>query len=194
MCHPAASAIEVPGGVRAGGGDIANQLVEGREHLAQVRGLHRPVVHLHIDIGGVVAAPRRPHVLVPDALQVRRGTRCARGGDQQVPTKLEVQSLEAGIRGAACIRFQSPVRREPAGIGLGRIERKRDAIEEAAIVREVRGAQLPKVVRRRSFQRADILLTFILALAEGAAIESVEAGRRGNEQHHFVGVPDRQLP
>ena len=34
--------------------------------------LRRPVIHFRVDVGGIIAAPRRLHMIVPDALQVGR--------------------------------------------------------------------------------------------------------------------------
>src|ERR1700752_486379 len=39
--------------------------------LRQVRSFYRPVVHLRVDIDGVLAFPRRRHQMVPNTLQVR---------------------------------------------------------------------------------------------------------------------------
>ena len=41
-------------------------------HLAQVGFFGRPVVHLRIDVDGVLTVPGRVHTVVPDALQIGR--------------------------------------------------------------------------------------------------------------------------
>ncbi len=67
------------------------------ETLAQVRLVRRPVVHLHVDVGVVVAPPRRMVAVVPLALQIGRQPARPRGGNQQVAAILEEQCFQAVI-------------------------------------------------------------------------------------------------
>src|SRR5262245_40228538 len=70
MTHPTTRAVMNTRRARA----ILNQL---RHHpqqrlmtFRQVRCLNRPVIHLRIDVDGVLAFPRRSHQMIPDALEV----------------------------------------------------------------------------------------------------------------------------
>src|SRR6185369_9773434 len=71
MTDPAARAVLNLRRARA----ILNQL---RHHpkqrlvtLGEIRRLDGPVVHLRVDVDGVLAFPRRRHQVVPDALEIR---------------------------------------------------------------------------------------------------------------------------
>ena len=44
----------------------------GRKHSDRLAGSDEPVVHLHVDVGVIVAAPGRPLADQPQALQVGR--------------------------------------------------------------------------------------------------------------------------
>src|SRR6267142_7175139 len=59
--------------------------------LRQVRGLRRPVVHLCIDIDGVLALARRRHEVAPQSLQVSWLAARPRTRDQEIPAILKVQ-------------------------------------------------------------------------------------------------------
>ena len=80
---------------------------------ARLADLRRPVVHLGVDVDRVVRAPRRPHVLVPDALQVGGLRAGPARRDQQVAAVLEEQLDETGIRSAA--RGDPPIGRQILG-------------------------------------------------------------------------------
>ena len=104
--------------------------------LGQVGRERRPVVHLGVDVDGVLAAPRRRHALVPEALQVRRLRTGPRAGNQQVAAVLEIERRKTGIVAVA----------EPTHALVGRhalrgSEIERDAIEQLLVVADVRGAQ-----------------------------------------------------
>src|SRR5262249_32124067 len=125
--------------------------------LRQVRDLGGPVVHLQVDVGVVVAVPRRGQGVVPQSLQVRRKISGARAADQQVSAHLEVQGDEARIVLAGTHRGQAFVGRlaaatcgvRDAGIrddavgGSSRVRRTQaqaDAVKKAGVVGFVRRA------------------------------------------------------
>ena len=80
---------------------------------ARLADLRRPVVHLGVDVDGVVRAPRRPHLVVPDALQVGRLRAGPARRDQQVAPVLEQQLDEAGIRCRRALAIRRSVGRRP---------------------------------------------------------------------------------
>ena len=63
-------------------------------HLGQGGAFRHPVVLFQVDVGGIVAAPRRGEALVPQPLQVGRDAFRAGTGDEQVSAILEVQGLQ----------------------------------------------------------------------------------------------------
>src|SRR5208337_5581758 len=74
-----------------------DQVEERTGGLLKVADLSRPVVHLKIDVGGVLTVPWRSHAVVPDALQVRRHGAGPAAPHQQIPAELEIKCGKAGI-------------------------------------------------------------------------------------------------
>src|ERR1051325_6262732 len=73
--------------------------------LRKISRLGRPVVHLGVDIDGVLAFPRRRHQVVPDALQVGGLRSEARRRDQQVTAVLKIQRGELRIETLQKLRW-----------------------------------------------------------------------------------------
>ena len=68
--------------------------------LRKIRGVHRPVVHLQVDIHVVVGSPRRIHEVVPHALQVAGELGVlTRGRNGQIATILVKHGLEQAALG-----------------------------------------------------------------------------------------------
>ena len=87
MGHKAPGAVVGQGGVGAGDAQgVVEELEQRLVELGKVGGLHRPVVHLRIDVDGIFTVPRCIFAVVPNALQVcRLSTRLGRG-DEQIAT------------------------------------------------------------------------------------------------------------
>ena len=105
----------------------------GQETLAQIGRIGQPVVHLHVDVGMVVAPPGRGVALVPTALQIGRQPARPRGRNQQIAAILEEQGLQSVVRAGGLQVHQALVG------GQGRFggvtaEVEGDAVEEGAIV------------------------------------------------------------
>ena len=148
MRHPSAGAVHLARRSRAGDRQIRHHRRQRIHRLGEVGRERRPVVHLRVDVDGVLAAPRRRHALVPEALQVRRLRAGPRAGDQQVAAVLEVERGETGIVAVA--------ERTHAFVGrhaLRRSEIERDAIEQLLVVADVRGAQRIDALARRRIER-----------------------------------------
>src|SRR6185369_147660 len=79
--------------------------------LRQVRRFNRPVVHLRVDVDGVLALPRRRHQVVPDSLQVRGLRAGTRRRDQKITPVLEIERREMWIEIVQKLR-RSLVRRK----------------------------------------------------------------------------------
>ncbi len=95
----------------------------------EVGDLGRPVVHLGVDVDGVLALPRRRERVVPEPLQVRGHRARPAAGDQQVAAEVEVEHGQPGIVGTGLHALEPRVGRQ---VGRGGVEAKRDAAEEAA--------------------------------------------------------------
>ena len=179
MRHPAARAVHLACRSRAGHRQVRHHRHQRVHRLGQVGRERRPVVHLGVDVDGVLAAPRRRHALVPDALQVGRLRTGARAGDQQVAAVLEVERGQPGIV-AVGERPHTLVGRH----ALRRPEVECDAVEERLVIADVRGAQrVDALARRRIERRRD---------ARGGigadVLESPVAGRRGDEERDGVRI------
>src|SRR5581483_9752744 len=57
VAGPAARSVDVAGGLAAGLGEFGDEAQQRLVALGEVAALGRPVVHLHIDVGGEVAVP-----------------------------------------------------------------------------------------------------------------------------------------
>src|SRR5579875_450186 len=65
--------------------------------VGEVSALGKPVVHLRVDVDGVLRSPRRIDRLVPDALKIRGKRTRARAGDEQVSAELKVDRQQMDI-------------------------------------------------------------------------------------------------
>ena len=88
--HPALRTIVRARRVGACDAQIAYQAPQGLLRFPEIARIGEPVVHLQVDVGGPLAAPGGPQLLVPDALQVRRLAAGSRRGDEQVAAEVEV--------------------------------------------------------------------------------------------------------
>ena len=107
----------------------------------------RPVVHLGVDVAGVLAVPRRTQLVVPDALQVGRLAARAAGADQQVAAVLEDQRGQVRIVAVGELG-DALVGRLVGGRRAAEVERH--AAEQRLVIGEVRGRELlPRLAGRR---------------------------------------------
>ncbi|OPZ96702.1 MAG: hypothetical protein BWY72_01539 [Bacteroidetes bacterium ADurb.Bin416] len=66
-------------------------------HFPHVQGERRPVIHLQVDVGGVVAAPGGIDAVAPNTLQVGSDATGTGTADQQVTAVLEIEHFQVGI-------------------------------------------------------------------------------------------------
>ena len=158
---------------------LLDQVEERLVALREVRHLGRPVVHLGVDVDRVLAAPGRVHLVVPEALEVRRLGARTRAGDEQVAPVLEVGRGEARVDRSRAHGREALVRGQR--VPFRRAEIQADAPEERAVVGQVAGEQLAR--RDASAQRLG---------AGGLGVSSLEARGRGQAQGHGLGVDDVQ--
>ncbi len=95
--HPAAGAVLRLGHPGAGHGQVVDHVEDRAEALGQVRRVGGPVVHRQVGVDGELRVPGRSHLVVPDALQVRRLGARPRGRDEQIPAELEQQGGELRV-------------------------------------------------------------------------------------------------
>ncbi len=100
-------------------------------HLGEIGDLGGPIVLLEVDVGGVVAAPRRKDVLVPKALKGGWDAWGAGAADEQVSAELEVEFFEIGVvLGEVGVAPQLDIGGEAADMIGGTAEVELDPVEE----------------------------------------------------------------
>src|SRR5690349_15663201 len=72
MANPATGTVHGLGSVLSRSGYLANQLEQRFGAFGEVRFFHEPIIHLSIDVDGVLAAPGRTDRVVPEPLKVCR--------------------------------------------------------------------------------------------------------------------------
>jgi len=144
--HEAAAPVQSLRRRPAVGGHAVDEVEERLVALRKVADLGRPVVHLRVDVDGVLALPGRDEALVPDPLEIGRQRPWAAGGDKQVAAELEVEGHQRGVLGALLHPLQPLVGRQ--AFGLGRAPQiESHAAEEATVVSGVIGPELLERLR-----------------------------------------------
>ena len=176
---PAARAVVHARGDRARDREILHHRHQRLHAFGEIRRLGGPVVHLGVDVDGVLRAPGRQQLVVPQALQVRRLRAGARTADEQVARVLEIQRRE--LRVVAGLRI--------ADAHVGRLfarrrcrQFERHAAEQLLMVRDVRRAQRVESLGGR---RLDLRTRGGFRIARHV-IEAPEA--RGDGDEHERGV------
>ena len=59
--------------------------------LGEICDLCRPVVHLHIDVGGIFAVPRRVQAIGPYTLEIGRLSARLRAAYKEIASELEIK-------------------------------------------------------------------------------------------------------
>jgi len=95
--HPTIAIVVFPCHRSASFRTLLNQPEEWLVAFREVGDLCGPVVHLSIDVDGILAAPGRFQVLVPDPLEVCRSGAWTAGRNQKVTSVLGVKGQELRI-------------------------------------------------------------------------------------------------
>ena len=97
VADPPARAVVHPGSAAARLDQFSHHAQQGFVAFAEVGHFGGPIVHLGVDVDGVLRLPGWGHGVVPDALQVGGLRAGAGGGDQQVAPILKVERRQVGI-------------------------------------------------------------------------------------------------
>ena len=92
MTHRSPASVHTAGGNSAVLPHALDMVVKGRAALGQILHKCAPVVHLGIDVNGIFSAPRRPHILVPDALEIKGESSLTGACYHKVAGEVEVHS------------------------------------------------------------------------------------------------------
>ena len=120
MSHPTLTTIHILRRLRACLTQITNHREEWLLRFSDVSYKGRPVVHLGIDIDGVLRIPRCIDLSIPDALQIGRLSTGLRRRDQQITAILHHQRYHAKIAGILLEGCQTLVCRQSSTLGLTR--------------------------------------------------------------------------
>ena len=116
--------------------DHGLDFVNERPHtFFEVAGFCRPVVHFEVDVGGVLTAPNRVRVLIPDALQVGRLATLAGACNEQVTTILIMEFYERRV--VRRIKILDASRGDIACALVGRAEVELNAVENGLVIFQV---------------------------------------------------------
>ena len=148
--------------------------------FGEVGQLGRPVVHLRIDVGGVIAAPGCLHPGIPDSLQVGGLAAGLRAADQQVAAKLEVRRHQRGVLGP--VEGQQPVIDRPV-LGIGMPQVQLHAVELELVGGHMGGQRL--VVLLRSAPQVGRVARQRVA---GHVLVVHEIGSQGDMEQHLGGT------
>ena len=125
-----------------------DQPEERRVALGEVGRLRGPVVHLDVDVGVVVAVPRRLVAVVPQPLEIGRQPTGPRAGDEQVAAVLEEEVLEARVVALGLVGVEPLAGGQGALLGGRLPDAQLDAVEERLVVLHVGGPQRVEGLRR----------------------------------------------
>ena len=179
--HPAARPVVRRGHLGAGRAHLFDEADQRLHALAEVGGIGQPVVHLEIDVGRVLAAPRRIDLVVPDALEVRRLRAGAGRTDHQVPPVLDVERGERRI-GRLRIGGDALVGRQVGVAAPAEIDAQ--AVEQALVLGDMTGPDLqPRLLghTRRARRQGGV------GIAAGI-VEGAEAGGCVDDDERLVGA------
>ena len=183
VSHPAAGTPVHFGRAGARLGQVHDHGVQRLDTLGQVARLGRPVIHLGVDVDGVLAAPRRVHAGIPQALQRRRLSAWSRAAQQEVTAELKVESHELRVV-AACEPPDPLVGRPPLGVAVAHV--KCDPPEHALMLGHV--SLLDGLVRFRG--RRVEARKHVRSRVATCVVESLVTRCGGNEHHDRVGFRD----
>ena len=177
MDHHARRIIIGPGSLFGFGPAGLQQREQRRQAVAQAEQAGAPVIHFRIDIDGIVAAPGRLEMLIPDALQIHRLCPGAGGGDHQVAAIVEKQGIQGlivtiGIPGQA---VEAPQRVELAELFGPRhfdlaVQVDLDTLVQRSMVRLVAGQKCLIAISLRLCQ---------VLLCQSQLIQTIQIGMAG---------------
>ena len=192
VADEAGRAVILAGGALAALGQLAQQALHRLEAFGQVHPVGRPVVHLGIDVDGVVAVPRREDQVVPQALERGRLSALAAGGNGQVSAIVEQQRIERQILLAVLVPVEPLVGGQQLFVSAAQIQRH--AVVKRAVILYVPLPKLLIAALRRGLQILQAGLDILLPLQNGVLVPAIEAGAHGEEDGRAVRALDLDAP
>ncbi len=187
MRHPAVAAVVDSGRLGTGDGDVLDHVEQRLVALGQIADFRRPVVHLGVDVDGVLAAPVRNDRFVPNALEVGGLAAGPAAGGQDIAPELEAQGLQVDVVLAFAHRLDPLV----GGLVIHRpvADVQMHPAHQPAKVLFVPAAQSRVVLVRHAGQ--DPLADHSRVAADVLVVHEAGSGR--DDECHGVGLLDVQL-
>ena len=145
-----------------------------------------PVVHLCVDVDGVIAIPRRLRTGIPEPLQIgslRSGTRCCNG---EVAPKMKIQRVQGRISFAFLQSEQSFTGRKRTFLAAAQIEFC--AAIEGLIILNMRIHQLGKGFLDGRIQFPTARLNKRDTFQNRMTVPAGKTGADIEKQHHFISL------
>ena len=179
VAYRSAAAVHLPSRHPAVLPHTLDMVEKRRMAVGKVLHFRAPVVHFRIDIYRVLSAPRRPHILVPYALQIQRQSILAAARYHKVARKIEVHFRKLVVPAALADFFQTFVRRQ-LGISAAVVAQlQRAAVVQLFIVGNMPRGKIFRALANRS-----------LGVAYGKlfVISAAESRSTGDSYHCKIGV------
>ena len=148
MHHPATGLVIFTRRCPAGFRHFLCHLKKGLMHRREIQHLRRPVVHLCVDVGRVLAAPGWRQEVIPDALKIGGSRPWTGGRNEQVAPVLNVQGHKRRIL-HPCKFVDAPVRRFISLRRPPQIDRK--PVEMCPVFPHMRGPDARPGLSRQRF-------------------------------------------
>ena len=115
VAYKAAAVIHFPCGNSAVWAHFFYMIEQRSVKLAQIADLRRPVIHFSIYIYGEFTAPCRPHILIPDPLEIHRQGTLPASGYHEVTSEVEIKLHKLVVASSGTHLFKSLVGRQCGG-------------------------------------------------------------------------------
>ena len=180
--------------------EIPHKAQQDLMHLGETGRLGGPVVLLQVDVDGVIAAPRRIHAFVPQALQVRRDPFRPGRGDQQVSSILIVKRFQFRVRFAEVrVTLELDVGGKDADGVRRRAQVDGDAVEKSLVIGFMPGQEPGETGRLRGSEIRIGHRLVGLSFPHRILVEPVETAGVDHIQGRFAhalefqdAIPERQ--
>ena len=186
--HPSLAAIHLLRCLRTRYAQVADHLKEGLLGLCEVTYQCWPVVHLGVDVDGVLRVPGGFQLVIPHTLQVGRLSAGLRAGDEQVAPILHHQGYQSEV--CAVEGLQPLVCRQLFLIAIRQCQT--DAVILRLVFLQMIVEQLGIALADDARHRLDILsrgiAAHVVVVHEVGGSGDIDGGRRGIAHTHVLSV------
>ena len=168
---------------------VADEIHQRTVHFAKVGSFGSPIVFFQIDIGSIVATPRRQYFFIPQTLQVSRNARRTRRRYQQVTSVLEIKCLQLRIMLQAIgIQAQLLIGSQGSYVGSSLSQVQRNTVEKLFIICHVRAAELIVSLCHRLLHPPCHDMLIITSFFHRVFIKAIKTGGIGYQYQGFTAI------